>query len=199
MIKVSGNVVRVLPLAALVFGLSCCGGGSADGSNAASAMASAQKLPVNPASPEAGRSRGLPSGGCGAAAIKLGRSPGAIDFTMRCRPRPGGQKVRFAVGLSPMSSGVGVRVRSFRRHPQVREPGLPPRYGTCRLYGGGLACYAPVHGRIVINGRLWVEQGDECDARVVITESRPTRPCPSFCTGSEMGARVVVKARPRGC
>lgn len=141
---------------------------------------------------------GSGSGRCGAAVVRLGPLPGAIDFVMRCKPQPEGKRLRFAIGLSPVSPGMGVRVRSFQRHPEVRES-RSSRRGVCRLYGGGLACSARIHSSARVGGRLWVKAGSECDARVVITESGSAQPCAGVCSGEVPAATVILEARPRGC
>lgn len=193
------NAARVLVTAALVLGLACCGGGSADGSGATNDTTPVGTTPADPAPIREGQARDLPpNGGCGGAVVRLGSVPGSIDFTLKCRPYPGDGKVRFAVGLTPISPERGVRVRGFRRHPEVREAGSPPRHGTCRLYGGGIACFSHIRLLTAVRGRIWVRQRDKCDARVVITESRPADPCTSACT-DEATATIVVQARPRGC
>jgi hypothetical protein len=194
------NSARVLVMVVVVLGLSCCGGGSADGSGSTTGITPAQGVERESVTGKTGGSRGLPSaGGCGAAVVRLGRSPGAIDFVIRCRPYANATKMSLAVGLSPFLQGKGVRVRGFQRHPQVRESNSPPRHGTCRRYGGGLACAARVHSLAVVSGRLWVERGSECDARLVITESVAAHPCTGTCSSNVASAAVVVDTRPRGC
>ncbi len=196
MTKIGINAARLLALGALALGLSCCGSGSD------SNTARAQAPPPSPVPVEYERRKKVPpSGGCGAAMVQLGEAPGAIDFTLKCRPYRRREFMLLAVGLSPIEPGNEVRIRDFRQHPQIKEAGSPLRYGTCSRYGGGLGCSARAHAVIAINGRLWVKAGSECDSMVEITESRPAQPCPngSVCAASDAPAAVVVKMRPRGC
>jgi hypothetical protein len=191
-------IARAVPLVALVIGLSCCGSGAADGSDAASAV-HGQVPAAGALGARAEKSKGLPaSGGCGAARVHLGRFPGAIEFTLKCRPYRDGGKVHFAVGLTPASPGSGVEIDDFRRHPQVREAGSMSRRATCLQYGGGLSCFARAQVTIRLSGRVWVKRGSECDAKVLISESRAGRPCTAVCESSAPAA-VIFEGRPRGC
>ncbi len=200
MTRVGINVARVLALAALVLGLSCCGNGSADGNGPTTNATPAQVSPTDTAAVKYERRKKVPSsGGCGAAVVRLGGAPGAIDFTLKCKPYRQREFMLLAVGLSPVSPGNEIRIRDFRQHPQIKEAGSSSRYGNCSRYGGGLACSARARALIVINGRLWVKSGSECDSRVGITESRPAQPCPGVCAANDAPAAVVVKMRPRGC
>jgi hypothetical protein len=192
------SALRVTVVAWLVLGLACCGGGTAQ-SSVRSTGSSVDRAPSASPSPARERSaKQVPaSGGCGAAVVRLGRSAGAIDFQLRCRPRPQGKRIGFGIGLAPLPSKKAPRIQGYRHHPVAREPGSGLRRASCGRFGGGLSCGAHAQSLIVISGRLWVKKGTECDSLVVVTEAIPTS-CNGVCSG-DTPARVVAQLRPRGC
>lgn len=190
---------RAVVLGALVLGLSCCGTGAADGSAPRPRASIDGDHGVGSVGAQAERSRRVPaSGGCGAAAVRLGRSPGAINFALKCGAYRETSKIQFAIGLVPSSPGEGAELTAFRRYLKVNEAGAASRNGTCHRYGGGLACSSRVSVKAAISGRLWVQPASQCNVKIVISESRPGHLCDDVCT-SESPAAVIVETRPRGC
>ena len=193
------NVLRVSMVAWLVLGLACCGGGTAQSSvRSTASRVDRTPSPSPPPARERSASQVPASGGCGGAVVRRGRSAGAIDFQLKCRPRAQAKRVGFGIGLSPLPNKKAPRIQGYRRHPVAREPGSGLRRASCALYGGGLSCGAQARSLIVISGRLWVKKGTECDSLVVITEALPAPPCHGSCSG-DAPARVIAQVRPRGC
>ena len=197
MIVLRRQAVGIVSLVVLAGVLSCCGSGSADGSGVRQSIGTSATVS---AAEGATQGRKVPqSGGCGAAIVRLGPSPGAIDFTMRCKARQMGTRIRFAVGVSPLSSDGDVSIRKFRQFPRIEESESRPRHARCRRYGGGLACIARVRSIAVVSGRFWVRKGRQCDIEVTISESVRGRPCVGVCTSEGRRGAVVVDSRARGC
>lgn len=193
------NALRVTVMAWLVLGLACCGGGTAQSSVRTADLSVDPQLSASPPPVRERSTRQVPaSGGCGAAVVRRGRSAGAIDFQLKCRPRAQAKRVGFGIGLSPLPNRKAPRIQGYRHHPVAREPGSGLRRASCGRFGGGLSCGAHARSLIVIRGRLWVKKGKECDSLVVITEAIPTPPCNGVCLG-DAPARVVAQSRPRGC
>lgn len=193
------RAARVLTLIVVVLGISCCGGGAAQ-SNVSSGDPGESHGRMDRASAMGEQSaRSLPAkGGCGAASARVGRSPGVIEFKLKCKPYGKRRTVDFDLGLAPIPDHATERIRSFRRYPEVKEAGSSPRRGVCDWYGGGLSCSTHLRSLVHISGRLWVKKGAECDSLVVITESKPIVPCSGPCSG-DARLIVVAEARPRGC
>ena len=192
------NALRVMVVAWLVLGLACCGGGTAQSSVRTTGSSLDRQPSASPPVRKRSTRKVPASGGCGAAVVRRGRSAGAIDFQLKCKPRPQGKRIGFGIGLSPLPNKKSPRIQGYRHHPVAREPGSGLRRASCARLGGGLSCGARTHSLVVISGRLWVKKGRECDSSVVITEASPTPPCNGVCSG-DSPVRVVAQLRPRGC
>lgn len=140
----------------------------------------------------------VPDGGCGKAVIRLGSSPGVVDFRLVCKPE-GGKAVKFVIDRGENLNEVAGVIRRVRHRPEVVQGGSVRGYGRCSRRRAEVECSGQGTGTIALKGRLWVPTASQCESRVDIIEPKPLPPCEGDCSAVGVPIREIASVYPKGC
>ena len=147
------------------------------------------------------RDHGVRAGGllaCSSASTFLGDTPGAIEFQVRCKPRPGEQTVSFGIsGRSAYRQGK-LGIHAFRHRPAVTGVDGFRTHGRCEVIASrDIACSARVEQSARVSGRIWVRREARCSVDVTISAAQ-RRHCTSICSANSISV-ILASGPPRGC
>ena len=136
---------------------------------------------------------------CVDASTRIGVEPGRIDYIVRCRSwsmnnRPVFSVARYSLHNRPSPPGF----RHIGRHPRVAGPGVVRPFAMCSRSGSVVYCSASSHGKVTIEGSIWVAPETRCELGVSVGVALVRRcgsdECPAF-----GGHKALVDGRPKGC
>ncbi len=180
-------------------GTVACGAAGDSEPPATKAASTHRPSPIRSHTP--GRDQRAAEGGllaCASASVLLGDLPGAIDFYVRCRPRPGEQTVSFGVSGGPVDAQGKPGIRAFRHRPVVTGDVGSGTHGRCdAIAPGDIVCRARAERSVRISGRIWVNPETRCNFGVTISAAR-RRHCTSICSSDSIRV-ILASGVPRGC
>lgn len=185
----------------VAFGGAVFCGAAGDSDSPTAKAATTRRPPPEIRSYTSGRDRGATENGllaCSSARVVRGDSPGAIDFDVRCKPRPGEQTVSFGVSGGSAYGQGKLGIRAFRHRPAVTGVDGSRKHGRCKVIApGGIACSADVEQSVLVSGRIWVKSEARCDFDVTISATR-RRHCTSICSANSISV-ILASGPPRNC
>jgi hypothetical protein len=190
--------LRLLVIGVLAVGFIACGAGAdGDGSSAATTPTADQFSPAQSRIPMQGQRTKGGTVACTSANVRLGGSPGAVDFKVRCRPRPGERTVSFEVSRAPVPGDASTGIKAFRHRPVATFADGSRTHGKCQIVSDDLVCRALTEQSVLVSGRIWVNPETRCDFEVIISGAI-RRHCTEIC--SAVSKRVIITSSlPRGC
>lgn len=171
----------------------CGGSGSEPTTQRSESQQHLKKLKIENVRPAKGRSF------CDKADVKLGRTPGVVDFAARCVGLTKGGPIDVVVTLDPIG-GVSHEAKiNWYRHSSRVSGAKPGSYeGRCSLNQQALECGAKAIGRVEIAGRFAISPAAECSMKVSIVNITV-----AACHGNNCESGPVLdqlfSRRPRGC
>lgn len=189
---------RLLVIGVLAVGFIACGASAGgNGSSAATAPTADQFSPAQSRMPMQGQRTKNGTVACTSANVRLGGSSGAVDFKVRCKPRPKERAVSFEVSRAPVRGDASAGIRAFRHRPVVTFADGSRTHGKCQIISDDLVCRALTEQSVLVSGRIWVNPETQCDFKVVI--SGAIRPhCTEICSASSRRV-IITSGLPHGC
>lgn len=136
--------------------------------------------------------------GCFYARVQLGKKPGIIGITVRCRARARTEGESFIVKrYSPAEPRKGRRLLGFSGDLHVTSLGGGRGQGNCRLQRFSLACRARGGAQFIAKGWLHVPKRRRCTLPVSVFAFYPSQ-CEGECIGPLEG-KGLFDRRPEGC